>query len=193
MSVLALRVVKCMPGCAHKSSLFWLILFFSMVGLLRCPPSPRLQPCPPAAPFFRSSRLFDSDVQIRSHAELRNPRAECRKIIAGVRRRVSALIRWVGVGGLDVLRRPWQVGMIMAAYPAVNLATSPLVGWIMNRYAGQKPCVEIKRAYFSASGSPTMQLLGVAASVHDNGGGLRRAPSPSDLLFSCSRAQERIV
>eukprot|EP00903_Cladosiphon_okamuranus_P007946 g7671.t1 len=27
-----------------------------------------------------------------------------------------------------------QVGMIMAAYPAVNLATSPLVGWIMNRY-----------------------------------------------------------
>ncbi|CAM9724922.1 unnamed protein product [Pylaiella littoralis] len=27
-----------------------------------------------------------------------------------------------------------QVGMIMAAYPAVNLATSPLVGWIMNRW-----------------------------------------------------------
>ncbi|CAM9909079.1 unnamed protein product [Ectocarpus fasciculatus] len=27
-----------------------------------------------------------------------------------------------------------QVGMIMAAYPAVNLAASPLVGWVMNRY-----------------------------------------------------------
>lgn len=46
-------------------------------------------------------------------------------------------------GGLGIIRRPvldglwwcvaWQVGMIMAAYPAVNLATSPLVGWIMNR------------------------------------------------------------
>eukprot|EP00752_Nemacystus_decipiens_P005536 g5008.t1 len=31
-----------------------------------------------------------------------------------------------------------QVGMIMAAYPAVNLATSPLVGWIMNRYGRWK-------------------------------------------------------
>ncbi|CAN0361791.1 unnamed protein product, partial [Laminaria digitata] len=27
-----------------------------------------------------------------------------------------------------------QVGMIMVAYPVVNLASSPLVGWIMNRW-----------------------------------------------------------
>ncbi|CAB1114997.1 unnamed protein product [Ectocarpus sp. CCAP 1310/34] len=35
-------------------------------------------------------------------------------------------------------RTSTQVGMIMAAYPAVNLAASPLVGWVMNRYGRWK-------------------------------------------------------
>ncbi|CAM9797229.1 unnamed protein product [Scytosiphon promiscuus] len=53
-----------------------------------------------------------------------------------------------------------QVGMIMAAYPAINLATSPLVGWLMNRYGRWKSLLAGLVILAFATG-----LYGIATSV----------------------------